>query len=141
MTCFHLAFPCHDFEAAKEFYQDKLGFEIGRQSSNAMIINCGDNQLVAHRCDKPLPIQATIYPRHFGLIFDSLEEYQSLVEKVKSLNIEFHCQPKIRFEGSQLEHHSFFLKDPSNNLLEFKYYRYPTAIFEEQDFKQVGESV
>jgi len=52
----------------------------------------------------------------------------------------FHIEPKIRFPNSPLEHHSFFIKDPSNNLLEFKYYKHSLAIFGEQSFKSVGET-
>jgi len=137
---FHLAFPCHDFSLAKEFYQQKLGFELGRESENALIINCGDNQLVAHRCEQALTLQKSIYPRHFGLIFDTHDEFQGFIDKIKQQSIEFHIAPKIRFANTRIEHHSFFLLDPSNNLLEFKHYTHDSAIFDESSFKQIGES-
>lgn len=137
---FHLAFPCHDFSLAKNFYQHQLGFGLGRESENALIINCGDNQLVAHRCEQELAQQQGIYPRHFGLIFDNLAAYQQFIERIENEGVEFHIAPKIRFSGTRLEHRSFFLCDPSNNLLEFKYYTHPSAIFGESNFKQIGES-
>ena len=55
----------------------------------------------------------------------------------KQLN--FRIQPKLRFEGSPLEHHTFFLEDPFYNLLEFKHYVHPTAIFGQQDLAMVGD--
>lgn len=39
----------------------------------------------------------------------------------KKLN--FYSEPFIRFEDRPEEHRTFFLIDPSNNLLEFKYYK------------------
>ena len=45
-----------------------------------------------------------------------------------------------RFAGTRIEHLTFFLEDPSQNLLEFKYYVYETAILGERDFLEVGDS-
>jgi len=137
---FHLAFPSHDLELCRQFYIEGLGFTMGRHSQHAMIINCADNQLVAHRVDVLPSEQESIYPRHFGLIFDHLEDYQALIQRIKLHAMPFHIPPKLRFAGSRLEHHSFFLKDPSNNLLEFKHYRYPSAIFNESQDTRIGES-
>lgn len=139
MAIFHLAFPCHDFKAAKKFYCQQLGFGLGRESKHAFIINCYNNQLVAHKSDSALELQDGIYPRHFGMIFDSLDEFNVLLGLIKKNHIKFHIEPKIRFPKLALEHHSFFLKDPSNNLLEFKYYKNQSAIFGEQNFNDVGE--
>ncbi len=139
MTMFHLAFPCHDFKAAKIFYCQQLGFDLGRRSEHAFIINCYNNQLVAHKSDSALELQDGIYPRHFGMIFDSLGEFNELIKRVEKNNIAFHIEPKIRFPELPLENHSFILKDPSNNLLEFKYYKNQAAIFGELNFTDVGE--
>ncbi len=54
--------------------------------------------------------------------------------------VPFEIAVKTRFANTRLEHQSFFLKDPSNNLLEFKYYTYGSAIFGEKEIGQVGES-
>lgn len=68
-TLFHLAFPVHDLALAKDFYQHKLGFELGRESGQAVIFKFGTHQIVAHKVEFPTPLQDGIYPRHFGLIF------------------------------------------------------------------------
>lgn len=137
---FHLAFPVHDFELAKIFYHDQLGFEIGRESERALIFQFGPHQIVAHKIDAPLPPQQGIYPRHFGLIFLDKDEFVAFIAKINAKQINYEIPPKIRFANSKIEHHSFFLKDPSNNLLEFKYYTFPSAIFGEKEFKKIGEN-
>lgn len=137
---FHLAFPTHDLSLCKTFYHDALGFPIGRESKHAMIINCANNQLVAHKVASPLEEQGSIYPRHFGLIFETMDDYTSLIKRIEQHRLDFHIAPMVRFQDTRLEHHSFFIKDPSNNLLEFKHYRYPSAIFCETQESRIGEA-
>ncbi|MCW8409927.1 VOC family protein [Legionella sp. PATHC035] len=139
-TLFHLAFPIHDLASAKDFYHHKLGFSLGRESEHALILKFGNNQIVAHKIDTLPPAQEGIYPRHFGLIFLEQHEFDAFWEKIKKAQIPFEIPLKIRFKGTRIEHQSFFLKDPSNNLLEFKYYSFDSAIFGEHDFKTIGES-
>lgn len=137
---FHLAFPIHDVHEAKRFYQQQLGFELGRESAHALIFKFGDHQIVGHKIDEPLPVQSGIYPRHFGLIFLDKMEFDRFVLRLNQQAVPYEIPLKTRFPGSRIEHQSFFLKDPSNNLLEFKYYTHPSAIFAEKDYHKVGES-
>lgn len=139
-TLFHLAFPVHDFDLAKLFYHEQLGFNLGRESAHALIFEFGSHQIVAHKIEEPLPLQQGIYPRHFGLIFLDKKEFDNFMQRIHAKKIDYEIAPKIRFPNTKIEHHSFFLKDPSNNLLEFKYYSHQSAIFGEADYKQVGES-
>ncbi|TAL66315.1 MAG: glyoxalase [Legionella sp.] len=138
---FHLAFPIHDFALAKRFYVDQLGCELGRESDHALILKLGAHQIVAHKIASKLPEQEGIYPRHFGLIFLEHEEFQAFISRLKQHDVPFEIPVKTRFAQTPLEHHSFFLKDPSNNLLEFKYYTHPSAIFGEKEYKQIGDQV
>ncbi|GGI81905.1 VOC family protein [Legionella impletisoli] len=139
-TLFHLAFPVHDFEKAKAFYHEKLGCDIGRESKNALIFKFGTHQIVAHKIDLPLPEQSSIYPRHFGLIFTEEAQFKNFIHQLTARQVEFESPLKTRFKNTRIEHQSFFLKDPSNNLLEFKFYTHPSAIFAETEFTCVGES-
>lgn len=139
-SIFHLAFPVHDFDEAAHFYCDLLGCQKGRQSKNAMILALDGHQLVAHRVDGVNTPQDSIYPRHFGLIFQEKKSFDDFVERLMHASVPFEVPLKIRFEDTSLEHHSFFLKDPSNNLLEFKYYSNPDAIFGETDYHRIGET-
>tara|TARA_Y100000588_G_C14033912_1_gene829884 strand:+ start:242 stop:730 length:489 start_codon:yes stop_codon:yes gene_type:complete len=137
---FHLAFPVHDFKQASYFYCDILGCKKGRQSSKAMILDFYGHQLVAHLVEEMVSNQNGIYPRHFGLIFREKSIFDALVIKLKERGIAFEVPLKKRFKQTPLAHDSFFLKDPSNNLLEFKYYTNEDAIFGETDYHRIGES-
>ena len=138
-TLFHLAFPVGNIPQTKEFYATGLGCEVGRESPNSVILNLCGHQLVAHLTEESLPSQAGIYPRHFGLIFTVEADWEALLERAQRQNLRFLQQPKHRFAGLPLEHRTFFLQDPFNNFLEFKFYSHAEAIFGSRDFAQVGE--
>ncbi|NJN68842.1 MAG: glyoxalase [Nitrospira sp.] len=139
-SLFHLAFPIHDVEATLRFYADGLGCAVGRRTKQALTLGLAGHQLVAHVVpDLPLKQQG-IYPRHFGLIFLSQEDWQMLADRAKEKGLPFYQQPRVRFPGTRIEHRTFFLEDPSHNLLEFKHYTHESAIFGEQDHGQVGDS-
>lgn len=137
---FHLAFPVTDLAETKKFYVDGLGCRLGRESSVAVTLDMAGHQLVAHVTRETLPPQKGIYPRHFGLIFTSLEEWQALVERARAKGLPFYQDPRIRFPGTRIEHRTVFLEDPSHNLLEFKHYTYESAIFGEQEFAEIGDT-
>jgi hypothetical protein len=136
---FHLAFPVSDIPRTKAFYADGLGCQVGRESPTSVILNLYDNQLVAHVTKEPLTPQKGIYPRHFGLVFESEADWMALVERAQRQQLTFYQQPKLRFKGLPLEHRTVFLEDPFHNLLEFKFYRYPSAIFGDREYDRVGD--
>ena len=136
---FHLAFPVTDIEETKGFYRDGLGCEVGRESDHSVILNLKGHQLVAHLTPEPVEAQIGIYPRHFGLVFEQESDWENLRDRAIAQNLKFRIEPKLRFQGLPLEHRTFFLEDPSHNLLEFKFYRHATAIFGEQSLSMVGD--
>ena len=137
---FHLAFPSYDLVATKKFFVDGLGCELGRESKTALTLGLTGNQLVAHLTEKRADEQRGIYPRHFGLIFSSEADWQALADRAREKGLPFYRQPTRRFPGTRAEHGTFFLEDPAHNLLEFKWYRYESAIFGERDFSHVGDA-
>jgi hypothetical protein len=138
-SIFHLAFPVRDLAQARRFYVDGLGFVAGRESHAALIMNMAGHQIVAQLSDDAPSEQAGIYPRHFGLIFDDRDDWQHLVDRVRRQGLEFYREPMVRFPGRVLAHDTFFLRDPSGNLLEFKYYHHRSAIFGETGITSVGD--
>jgi uncharacterized protein len=136
---FHLAFPVTNIPQTKEFYVNGLGCEVGRENGNSVILNLYGHQLVAHITYEPLTPQRGIYPRHFGLIFINESDWEELLQRSQRHGLTFHQPPKQRFVSSPLEHRTFFLQDPFYNLLEFKFYRYPNAIFGETEYTQIGD--
>ncbi len=137
---FHLAFPIHDVAKTKRFYVEGLGCTIGRESARAVTLGLAGHQLVGHLAEVHEGKQGGIYPRHFGLIFLSKDEWQALADRAQSRGLNFFQHPRVRFPGTTIEHHTFFLEDPSHNLLEFKHYTSESAIFGERDFTEVGDS-
>ncbi|WP_447971992.1 VOC family protein [Nitrospira sp. Kam-Ns4a] len=137
---FHLAFPVHDLAAAKRFYVDGLGCTLGRESDAAVTLGLAGHQLVAHLAKEALAPQQGIYPRHFGLVFASEQDWQALADRAKAKGLPFFQHPRVRFPGTRIEHRTFFLEDPSGNLLEFKHYTHESAIFGERDYREIGDA-
>ncbi len=136
---FHLAFPVDDLKKAEKFYVNGLGCRRGRVSGHSMILNLRGHQIVAQLTDGPLPPQKGIYPRHFGLVFLHLADWKRLVSRARKKKLPFYQEPRRRYPGTSLDHYTCFLKDPSNNLLEFKHYVRPSAVFGFKTVKKVGD--
>jgi uncharacterized protein len=136
---FHLAFPVSNLLQTKTFYVEGLGCQAGRESAHALILNLYGHQLVAHVTTEPLKPQRGVYPRHFGIVFRVNADWDRLLLRARQYQLPFYQEPKHRFEGSPLEHRTFFLEDPFYNFLEFKYYCTPEAIFGEQEYPLIGD--
>lgn len=138
-TIFHLAFPVTNIAEAKAYYAEGLGCQVGRENAKSVILNLYGHQLVAHLTEEPFAVQKGIYPRHFGLVFTAEADWNNLLERAQHQNLQFYQTPKHRFIDTPLEHRTFFLEDPFHNLMEFKFYAYPSAIFGEAEFAQIGD--
>jgi hypothetical protein len=136
---FHLAFPIANIPESKQFYVSGLGCTIGRETANSIILNLYGHQLVGH-VTHPIESQSGIYPRHFGIVFTNLADWETSRDRARSQSLTFYQQPKHRFPGEITEHRTFFLVDPFGNLLEFKYYAHPEAIFGAREFDRIGDS-
>ena len=131
-----------DLDATERWYVDGLGCKAGRRSPRALILDLGGHQLVAqlHR-DQRQERQPGIYPRHFGLVFPRLNNWQMLLERARGMGLQFGVEPRCRFSGEVLEHQTFFLIDPSGNWLEFKHYTHQQAILGCIGEASVGDDV
>ena len=139
-TIFHLSFAVENIAETKQFYVDGLGCDTGRESKGSLILNLSGHQLVAHVVSEPVARQKGIYPSHFGLTFETQSEWEAMLDRAKRKGLTFYQQPKHRFKGDRIEHRTFFLQDPFSNLLEFKYYVYPSAVFGEVQYSRVGDA-
>lgn len=124
---FHLAFPVDDLAAARRFYGETLGCPEGRSSEQWIDFDLFGHQIVTHL--KPgsssnklhhNPVDGHDVPiPHFGVVL-SMEEWESLAERLKKANVEFVIEPYIRFKGEVGEQATMFFLDPAGNALEFK---------------------
>jgi extradiol dioxygenase family protein len=139
---FHLSIPAFDLAATERWYVAGLGCEPGRRSGQALILDLGGHQLVAQKVSAATagPSQPGIYPRHFGLVFPTLAEWEGWLERARGAGLRFGVEPKCRFRGERLEHRTFFLIDPAGNWLEFKVYTDPEAVLGCRDQAVVGDA-
>ena len=127
-NAFHLAIPCGSLEATKDFYE-RLGCRIARQYEDRLTMDFFGDQVVCHLSPDHLDSEATMYPRHFGVTFREQGDYSALLSLSRERGLPFFQEPFLRFQGRREEHRSFFLVDPSNNVLEFKYYNDPDMMY------------
>jgi uncharacterized protein len=135
MNRFHLAFPVHDLNDAREFYGRVLGCEEGRSSERWIDFNLYGHQIVAHLVENGAGIRASnhvdaddVPVPHFGIVLP-MNEWKALAERLKAKGVKFIIEPKIRFTGEVGEQATMFLLDPSGNALEFKGFNDFSQIF------------
>lgn len=118
----HIAIPCRDLAEAKGFYGGLLGCRLAREYGDRITLDFFGAQVVCHLCPEGIDPDPKMYPRHFGVTFLDGSEFEQVLELARRKAIPFFAAPFSRFEGTPEVHRTFFLKDPSNNLIEFKWY-------------------
>lgn len=118
---FHLAIPCKDLDETVDFYE-KLGCELARRYDDRVTFDFFSDQVVCHLSPDNVDKEPKMYPRHYGITFLDKNEYNQALEFAIKKELPFFAEPMVRFKGKREEHMTFFLIDPANNLLEFKYY-------------------
>ncbi|GAB4821659.1 hypothetical protein N2152v2_008705 [Parachlorella kessleri] len=106
---FHLAFPVHDIDLARDFYINKLGCSEGRSAATWVDFNLFGHQIVAHlvkgynaaAAQNDVDGDAVPVP-HFGAAL-SVDQFHQLAARLQELGTEFVIQPHLRFEGNALE--------------------------------------
>jgi hypothetical protein len=128
---FHLAVPVYDLDEAEGFYGAALGCKLARRYADRITIDFFGDQLVCHLVEHPGPRDSdlSLYPRHFGVTFREGRDFDALYELCVQRKIEFFADVSSRFEGLVEVHRTFVLRDPSDNLVEFKHYADPRMMY------------
>ena len=136
MRPFHLAFPVYDIKKTIDWYVLYLNCSVGRKSKRWVDFNFYGHQISAHLIDQKnkkdkinLVDGKKIPSRHFGIILE-MNDWKNLVTYLNEKKINYVIKPNIRFKGQTGEQATFFIKDPSNNVLEFKAFQNDNKIFE-----------
>lgn len=132
---FHLAFPVHSLEEAREFYGTLLGCREGRSSDEWIDFDLYGHQVVAHlvaEVSRPVATNSVdgkdVPVPHFGVILP-LTDWRVLAAKLTSAGTRFVIEPYVRFEGEPGEQATMFFLDPSGNALEFKAFADDAQVF------------
>ena len=125
---FHLAIPARDLDEAQEFYVRGLGVKLARRYDDRITLDFFGDQVVCHLSEK-FDTDPKLYPRHFGVTFRERDDFDRLLRLAQLRKLPFFAVPSTRFEGTAEEHLTMVLKDPSNNLLEFKHYVDPRMMY------------
>ena len=151
---FHLAVPVSDLGEARHFYVTLLGCKLARTYPDRITLDFFGDQLVCHLTetsagappaapggapptapptapphgqDRSEPL--SLYPRHFGVTFRDRRDFDLLHDLVELRKVTVFMGTTTRFEGTPEEHRTFVLRDPFDNLLEFKHYRDPRMMY------------
>ncbi len=114
---------------AREFYVNGLGCRLARVMEDRITLDFFGAQVVCHLCPEDIDTDPDIYPRHFGMTFLDRTEFDRVLGRARTAGLGFFRQPFVRFEGREDEHNAFFLRDPANNLVEFKCYQNPDMMY------------
>lgn len=134
---FHLAFPVHDLEAARQFYGTVLSCPQGREDTHWIDYDLFGHQIVAHLDTSSSPriglenaVDGDAVPvPHFGVVL-TIEQFEELSGKLLAdAGTRWVIKPRVRFAGEVGEQRTMFLLDPSGNALEFKAFADDSMLF------------
>jgi extradiol dioxygenase family protein len=128
---FHLAIPVDDLDEAEAFYVGALGCKLARRYADRITLDFFGDQLVCHLSDEPRQSasELSLYPRHFGVTFREGRDFDALYALCVQRKIELFSDMRTRFDGLVEVHRTFVLRDPSDNLVEFKHYADPRMMY------------
>lgn len=133
---FHLAINVKNLEESIEFYCHLLGCSLGAfEKGSWQDINFWGNELTLHKSDiknaqeiHPVDMGNVPVP-HFGIHLDN-KTYKAIKNRIESSDkFRYFDEPYLRFKDSSREQETFFIKDPSNNMIEIKSMKNPEALF------------
>lgn len=128
---FHLAVPAYDLDDTVDFYVTGLGCKLARRYDDRVTLDFFGDQVVCHLSPAPLtpPVALELYPRHFGVTFREASDFDALYNLCQQRKLPFSSDVRRRFEDRVEVHRTFVLRDPSDNLLEFKHYTDPRMMY------------
>lgn len=116
---FHLSFVVPKLRLAEEFYVNFLCCKKGRDTGKWIDITFFGHQLTLHQETENMIAKSI---DHFGVILDKAE-WLSVAQKMEVENIPFIVSPNKKTNDDNSESGKFIIKDPANNMIEFKFYQ------------------
>lgn len=126
----HVAVPCRDLEETARWYAEVLGAQPVRILHDRVTFSFGGVlQLVCHLERRGGVENPRAYPRHHGLTFLRMADFDRLTAHLVKLGMKFMQRPTLRFANTDHEHQTMMLADPSGNVVEFKCYVRPECSY------------
>lgn len=125
----HIAIPCSDLDATQEFYNSRLGFKLARRYDDRVTFDFFGGQLVCHLSPSEIESMPRFYPRHFGATFENRDDFLLFHKMILERKVALFVEMTERFKEKVERHQYFAITDPSNNVLEFKYYQDKRMIY------------
>lgn len=126
---FHLAIPARDLDAAERFYTTVLGARRARRYDDRVTLWFFGHQVVCHLDTEHVEVEPRPYPRHFGFTFTRREDFDRVWRCVEANGPGFLQERHVRWPEKPERHETFFVADPSNNVIEFKCYDDPRFVY------------
>lgn len=128
---FHLAIPAYDLDSTVDFYVTQLGCKLARRYKDRVTFDFFGDQLVCHLAERPSDAKEDLdlYPRHFGITFCDVQDFEAVHKLCVQRDIRSFRARSIRFEGLVEVHQTFVIRDPADNLIEFKCYADPRMMY------------
>ena len=118
----HLSLPVDDLHAARDFYENTLGCRIGREREDWFDAWFYGLQLTLQL--RPLEVMTASQQgvRHFGVVLQSLTEFDEVVDRVAVSGHPWISKPEIHSDAELNGKLGGKLADPSGNIIEIKFY-------------------
>lgn len=133
---FHLAITVNDLDTSVDFYCRLLGCQLGDyEDGKWQDINFWGNELTLHisktktlRESHHVDMGNVCVP-HFGVHLSS-HIYDDIKKRIESQH-DYHYfdEPYLRYKGKLREQETFFIEDPSGNMIEIKSMKNPSSLF------------
>lgn len=118
----HLSLPVDDLVAARRFYEDALGCRIGRVREEWFDVWFFGLQLTLALRPEEVRGAEEQGSRHFGVVLDDLDEFSTLVERLRAQGAPWLTEPAHHDAAELSGKMSGKLADPAGNVIEIKYY-------------------
>lgn len=115
---FHLSFVVPNLRLAERFYIEFLGCKKGRDTGDWIDILFFGHQLTLHQETESMAAKSI---DHFGVIL-AKDEWLCIIKKVTAAKLVFILPPTEKINQDDSQSGKFIIKDPANNLIEFKFY-------------------
>jgi extradiol dioxygenase family protein len=124
----HVSLAVDDLAAAREFYVDGLGCELGRVRDDWIDVWFHGLQLTLHEDPDQVVTPGNRAVRHFGVTLRA-EELAAVLARLAGRTVDWVRPLQTDDAGTAREQTKAMVADPSGNAIELKSYADPAAAF------------